>query len=187
MPERYREEIEQILEQAGDLPPPQPVRRSRPSIWGLIGLYVRQSLGGRLLSLSPGRIMVAALVILLLALVFGRVGPGIGAPLALAALLLFIVGYAWIFSSRRRSRSGGGSARRRRCRLLAEPAVADTRRSRVGLPPVARRLQSRLDGAVGVADTYQGAASGATVPAPVAFTARRWNRYSVPPVSPVTT
>ena len=97
MPERYREEIEEILEQAGELAPSQPIRRSRPSIWGLIGLYVRQSLGGRLLSISPGRIMVAALVILLLALVFGRVGPGIGAPLALAALLLFIVGYAWIF------------------------------------------------------------------------------------------
>ncbi len=97
MPERYREEIEEILKQAGEIAPPQPVRRSRPSIWGLIGLYVRQSLSGRLLSISPGRIMVAALVILLLALVFGRVGPGIGAPLALAALLLFIVGYAWMF------------------------------------------------------------------------------------------
>ena len=97
MPERYREEIEEILKQAGEIAPSQPIRRSRPSIWGLIGLYVRQSLSGRLLSISPGRIMVAALVILLLALVFGRVGPGIGAPLALAALLLFIVGYAWIF------------------------------------------------------------------------------------------
>ncbi len=97
MPERYREEIEEILRQAGELAPPQPRRRSGPGIWGLIGLYVRQSLGGRLLSISPGRIMAAALIILLLALVFGRMGPGIGAPLALAALLLFIVGYAWVF------------------------------------------------------------------------------------------
>ena len=39
-------------------------------------------------------------------------------------------------------------------------------------------------GAAGVAFTYQGSASGAAVPAPDTFTARRWNRYSVPLVSP---
>ena len=97
MPERYKDEIEEILRQAGELAPARKRRDRGPGIWRLIGLYVRKALGGRLLSISPGRVMVSAVMILVLALIFGRMVPGIGGPLALAALLLFIVGYGWIF------------------------------------------------------------------------------------------
>ena len=97
MPERYKDEIEEILKQAGELAPAQERRARGPSLLRLIGLYVRNALGGSLFSISPGRVMVSAVLILLAALIFSRMVPGIGGPLALAALLLFIVGYGWIF------------------------------------------------------------------------------------------
>ena len=97
MPERYKEEIEEILKQAGELASARKRRKPGASVWRLIWAYVRNSLSGRLLSVSPGRVMVSAVLILLLALIFSRIVPGIGGPLALAALLLFIVGYGWIF------------------------------------------------------------------------------------------
>ena len=56
MPERYKDEIEEILRQAGELAPAQKRRERSPSVWRLIGLYVRKALGGRLLSISPGRV-----------------------------------------------------------------------------------------------------------------------------------
>ena len=97
MPERYKDEIEEILRQAGELAPAEKRRERGPSVRRLVGLYVRKALGGRLLSISPGRVMVSAVMILVLAMIFSRMLPGIGGPLALAALLLFIVGYGWIF------------------------------------------------------------------------------------------
>ena len=97
MPERYKDEIEEILKQAGELAPAERRRERGPSAWRLLGLYVRKALGGRLLSISPGRVMVSAVMILVLAMLFSRMLPGIGGPLALAALILFIVGYGWIF------------------------------------------------------------------------------------------
>ena len=97
MREKYKDEIEEILKQAGELAPAEELRAPRPNLWRLIGLYVRNALSGSLFSISPGRVMVSAVLILLAALIFGRMVPGIGGPLALAALLLFIVGYGWIF------------------------------------------------------------------------------------------
>lgn len=97
MPEKYQEEIEEILRQAGDLRPPSHGRRARGSIWRLVWLHIVQSLGGKAFSLSPGRIILAALALLLSTLIVRAIVPGLVVPLAWAGLLLFLVGYAMLF------------------------------------------------------------------------------------------
>ena len=99
MQKRYQREIEEILKQAGEDGPPAP-RDQKPeneTIWRLIWLYVKQSLGGKGLSISPGRIMLIAVSLLLSALLIRAFIPGAVAYLAWAGLLLFIVGYAMFF------------------------------------------------------------------------------------------
>ncbi len=98
MPERYKREIEEILKQAGEIgsPPKEPKPR-KPSIWQLIWLYVKRSLGGKAWSLSPGRVLLIAISLLLAALLVRPFSGGLVAPLAWAGLLLFIIGYAMFF------------------------------------------------------------------------------------------
>ena len=99
MSNRYRREIEEILKQAGEtpVPPPSSPAESKKGFGRLLWLYVSRSLGGRSWSLKPGRIMLIGVSLLVLALVFSRFIPGLGGPLALAGLLLFIVAYAMFF------------------------------------------------------------------------------------------
>ena len=96
MSERYQREIEEILKQAGEVLPASR-SKSRLGIWRLARLYVGQSLGGKMWSLSPGRVMLIAVSLLLSAVIVSALVPGMVAPLAWAGLLLFIVGYAMIF------------------------------------------------------------------------------------------
>ncbi len=100
MSERYQREIEEILKQAGDLGR-SPKRGSGPpkyNFWKLVWLYVKRSLGGKVWSLSPGRIMLIAVSLLLAALIVRPIGlGGLVAPFAWAGLLLFIVAYALFF------------------------------------------------------------------------------------------
>ena len=97
MSERYKREIEEILEQAGEPEPSRSRRRLGYTAWRLAWLYVTQSLGGKRWSLSPGRIMLIAVLVLLAALVLRAMTPGVVAPLGLAGLLLFILGYGLFF------------------------------------------------------------------------------------------
>ena len=97
MSQKYQKEIEEILEQAGELATSRKGRHPRPSFWRLIRLYILRFLGDKGMSLSPGRIMLAAVSLLLVALIFSRLAPGIGGALALLGLLLFIAGYALFF------------------------------------------------------------------------------------------
>lgn len=48
-------------------------------------------------SISPGRVMLGAFVLLLVALLFRSQMPGMASPIAWAAVVLFIVGYALFF------------------------------------------------------------------------------------------
>ena len=96
MSERYQREIEEILEEAGDLVPARP----RFGFWRLIRAYIGQSLRGRRWPLSPGRVMLIAVSLLLAALVLRGALPGLVGPLAWAGLLLFIVGYGLFFVKR---------------------------------------------------------------------------------------
>ena len=97
MSQRYQEEIEEILKQAGELDPSGGGKKPRESIWRLIWLYVCQSLGGKRLSFSAGRVMLVAVCLLLSALIIRAVVPGLVAPFAWAGLLLFLVGYGMFF------------------------------------------------------------------------------------------
>ena len=102
MSERYQREIEEILDQADDLP----VNRAKPkkrSFLGVLGIGVSRFLGGRGWHLSPGRIMLGSLALLLIALLFKSSMPGLVAPLAWTAVVLFILGYALFFINPRAS------------------------------------------------------------------------------------
>ncbi len=110
MPEKYKKEVEEILEQAG-VPPGRAVApRRRPSFWQLILVYAGKAVGGRTWAITPGRVMIAAVVVLLLALVL-RAGPAMG----LVGLLLFIVAYAMFFM-----RPGNRAEKRWRGRAVEE-------------------------------------------------------------------
>ncbi len=99
MSERYQREIEEILQEAGDLESAGGRTGARPSFWLLARSYIAQSLGGKRWALSPGRVMLVAVSLLLAALVLRSALPGVGVvgPLAWAGLLLFIVGYGLFF------------------------------------------------------------------------------------------
>ena len=73
MPDRYKREVEKILEQAGETPVLRQDREERtPSFGRLLLLYLRRSAGGRTRSLRPGRLMFIGVSLLVLALIFSR-------------------------------------------------------------------------------------------------------------------
>ena len=96
MSERYQREIEEILDKIGELPR----GKAKPKKQGFLRTMltaIGRFLGGRGWNLSPGRIMLGSLVLLLLALIFRASMPGMVAPIAWAAVVLFILGYALFF------------------------------------------------------------------------------------------
>lgn len=97
MSNRYQREIEEILQQAGELGNGQGNRGGREGLLGLLRRYIVQSIGGKTWSITPGRVMLVAIVLLLSALIMTFSVPGMVGPLAWAGLLLFIVGYAMFF------------------------------------------------------------------------------------------
>ena len=110
MPEKYKKEVEEILEQAGVPQGRGMAHRRGPSFRQLIWMYAGKALGGRTWAITPGRVMIAAVVVLLLALVL-RAGPMMG----LVGLLLFIVAYAMFFM-----RPGNRAEKRWRGRAVEE-------------------------------------------------------------------
>ena len=108
MPERYQREIEDILRQAGDLGSGQGNGGSSRSFPRLVWRHLVQSLSGKPWSISPGRVMLTAVVLLLSALIMGALVPGMAGPVAWAGLVLFIVGYAMFFI-----RPAGGGVEKR--------------------------------------------------------------------------
>ena len=97
MPDRYQREIEDILQQAGDLGPGPRSGRRRRGVLALVWRYFGQAPSGSTWGITPGRVMLAAVVVLLLALVAGSITSGVAPLLGFAGLLLFIVGYAMFF------------------------------------------------------------------------------------------
>jgi protein-S-isoprenylcysteine O-methyltransferase Ste14 len=99
MPKKYQREIEEILQQAGDIGTGDgPSRPPKQGFVSLIWNYFRQSIGGSALSITPGRVMLGAVFILLAALVLNvTTGSSLGGLLAWLGFILFIVGYAMFF------------------------------------------------------------------------------------------
>ena len=93
MSKRYQKEIEEILKQVDDVGGRGRRPRARGGLLRLVWLYVRQSLSGKMWSLSAGRVILIAVSVLLSALVIKSFMPDLVGPLALAGILLFIIGY----------------------------------------------------------------------------------------------
>ncbi len=101
MSSKYQREIEEILQNADDIGGGE--RRSkRPSsnnnigFFRLVRMYVRQSLGGRFWSISPGRVMLVGFVLILSTLLVRPFVGGVAGWLGWAGLLMFIVGYGMV-------------------------------------------------------------------------------------------
>jgi hypothetical protein len=99
MPERYEKEIEEILRRKGsELGTPQRPEKPRAGFWRLVGQNLKKSLGGHAFSISPGRVLLIALTLVLAWAVLRGVGVGgMFALLGWVGLLLFIIGYGMIF------------------------------------------------------------------------------------------
>ena len=117
MPDQYKKEIEEILKQAGEEPTLPVERQPKLGLWRLMRQYIRQSMAGRGWSISPGRVMLTAVSLLLVALVLRMFIPGVVGPLALVGLLLFMVGYGMFFVSPRK-----GPEKKWRGQLVEEPS-----------------------------------------------------------------
>jgi hypothetical protein len=97
MPEHYQKEIEEILKKA-EMEGPGPRKHGvKPGFGRTLWLQARQSFGGRGWSISPGRIMLTAGLLLLAWLVLKSYTPVLASSLAWAGLLVFIIGYALFF------------------------------------------------------------------------------------------
>lgn len=95
MPEQYQKEIEDILKKA-EAEAPLPSGSSRSSLRGMVWQYARQSLNSTAWGVSPGKIMLAALAILLAGLVLRYMIPALG-YLMWVSLVVFIIGYGMVF------------------------------------------------------------------------------------------
>ena len=101
MSSKYQREIEEILEKSGDLGSTRVPHRppeEKESLFRLVGLYIKNALSGKLWSLSPGRVMLIGLLLLLSMLIVMQFVPGIPGLLAWAGLLIFIVGYGMVLA-----------------------------------------------------------------------------------------
>ena len=102
MSKRYQDEIEEILKKAGDLEPAPRRPDPEPTYWQLIAGYFHRFVGGRKLLSSSGRVMLAGISLLLVGLLFTRVVPGIGALVAVVAVVLLISGYGMALAKPRK-------------------------------------------------------------------------------------
>ena len=97
MSERYQQEIEDLLQQI-EGPPSQGRSGKKPSLRRALFRLIGRFLGGSGWNLSPGRIMVGSIALLLVALLIKGNLPGVAGPLlAWGAVALFILGYALFF------------------------------------------------------------------------------------------
>ena len=96
MSERYQREIEEILGDSQELPQGKSLPKER-SIARILLAALGRFLGGRGWGLSPGRIMLGSLGLILIAFLFRASMPGLVAPIAWVGLVVFILGYALFF------------------------------------------------------------------------------------------
>jgi len=91
MPDRYKSEIEEILQQAGELRSVSNQPNRFLKFIKFVYLHFIASLGGKSLAITPGRILLGSMLLFLLAIVL-QVG-----FLAWSGLILFIIAYAMFF------------------------------------------------------------------------------------------
>lgn len=130
MPEKYKQEIEDILRQAGEWTTPGRVRKRRQSVWKLAWRQVKESLKGKAWAVTPGRVMLAALLVFLAALIVYAAAPNLGlvGPLTIAGLVLFVVAYGLFFVRK------PGHEKRWRGRSVGEDRLSRTQKRWRGVP-----------------------------------------------------
>ncbi len=97
MSERYKKEIEEILQQVGEAPYAETHFKGQ-ELLSTLRFYVLQSLKGRnLFSFYPGRVILIAVALLISALIINAVGLGFAGLFGWAGLVLFIAGYGLFF------------------------------------------------------------------------------------------
>lgn len=110
MPDQYQREIEDILKKAeAQAPLPKP-QSSRQSLRSLVWRYARQSMSGSDWPISPGKLMLTAGALLLVALVL-RATPAVW--LAWVGLVVFIIAYAMFFIKPSKRANGGARSTRK--------------------------------------------------------------------------
>lgn len=92
MAKRYEDEIEQILDRSGGLRIVPPSKQSQ-SLIGFLGAYMSQRLGG-LWALSPGRVMLAGVLLIAAGFVLRIADAGLAVPIAIAGIVALLAGYA---------------------------------------------------------------------------------------------
>jgi hypothetical protein len=97
MPERYQKEIEEILRQSGGVGSSDKSKGRRDGILRFIWVQIIEPLGNRGRVISPGRVMLVAICLLVVALFLGSGTPGFTGLLGWMGLVLFIVGYGMFF------------------------------------------------------------------------------------------
>ncbi len=114
MPDKYKNEIEEILKQAEEVLSKEPSKGAKKDKDGQGKTLKPLSLGT--LSLKPGRIMIAGIALLLLALILNSIVPFTVAPLVWTGLAMFVIAYVLFFIQPRSS----SYAKRWRGRLIEE-------------------------------------------------------------------
>ncbi|MCL0043939.1 hypothetical protein M1N24_00205 [Dehalococcoidia bacterium] len=93
MSEKYQREIEHLLGTIQELPPKETKKNMRNFSSRLLAAAGQLWDGGNI-TLSPGRVILSSLLLILIAVLFKASMPGLVAPIAWTAVILFIVGYA---------------------------------------------------------------------------------------------
>ena len=121
MSEKYKQEIEEILQRAEEVmpggPSKTPQKRSEGTGRG-IGLVGRLARRPRL-KMSASKVMLASFAVLLLAFILSVADVGSVVPLVAAGLVLFVIGYALFFI-----RSGGSYEKRWRGKVVEDQPSA---------------------------------------------------------------
>lgn len=119
MPEKYREEIEEILKHAEETMPKERAASAgnRQKTPGGSSNPLRRFPSGGKLKISAGKLMLTSFALLLLALILGASGLASPVILVVAGLVLFVIAYALFFV---RPTSTGGYEKRWRGRLIVE-------------------------------------------------------------------
>lgn len=106
MPDQYQREIEDILRKAEAQAP-------RQSLRSLVWQYARQSMSNSAWPISPGKLMLTAVALLLVAAILRAMLPMVFGPLAWAALVVFIIAYAMFFIKPSKRANGGAPGARK--------------------------------------------------------------------------
>lgn len=131
MSDNIEREIEEILSRLEEFVPEEGVAhrmRRRSSNWAA---NLHRAIVSRLAGISLGQIMLASLVLVLAALLFGRVNPLLARWVIIAALILFFTSFVLSLRPSRAAKGGPTVEKRWRGQVmdLSEPSLAERLRA----------------------------------------------------------